>query len=85
MTAFWTNIISSIPSKLYPVLVIFFVVFIMIYFIPWMIANARRTRNRAQVRVINIFLWLSFIGRVVALAMAYSPDVEKYEEPKSDI
>lgn len=80
MTAFWTNIIKSLQSEPTVVLAIGFIFLLMIYFIPWLVATGRNTRNRAQVRVINIFLWLSFVGRVVALAMAVSPDVEEFKK-----
>lgn len=49
---------------------------LVIYFLPGLIGTIRHTRNHAQVRVINIFLWRTFVGRVIALAMAFSPHIE---------
>lgn len=74
------NFIDFIPVQTRFFLSLWFMFVLLMYFVPWMIAHGRSTRNRAQVRVINIFLWRTFIGRVVALAMAFSPDVEEFKK-----
>lgn len=51
-----------------------------IYILPGVIAHNRDTRNMAQVWVINIFLGWTFLGWVVALAMAFSANVLSKEE-----
>lgn len=43
---------------------------IIIYFLPWFIAGARNTKNRAWVAIINVFFGISIFGWFVALAMA---------------
>jgi len=59
--------------------IFFYVPFL--YFLPWYIASERDTKNQSQVRVISLFLWRTFIWRVVALAMACTNDVFSKEEP----
>jgi hypothetical protein len=43
-----------------------------IYFWPALVADRRHHHNRTSIWVVNIFLGWTFIGWVVALAMAYS-------------
>ena len=40
------------------------------YFVPTIVAVSRKVRNQGSVVVINLFLGWTFIGWVVALAMA---------------
>jgi Superinfection immunity protein len=40
------------------------------YFAPWIVAAVRHLPNRGPIIVVNIFLGWTFIGWVVALAMA---------------
>jgi len=54
-----------------------------IYIIPWMIAGNRNTKNQAQVRIISLLLWWTFVGRVVALAMACTNNVYPEELDRS--
>ncbi len=54
--------------------------FICLYILPGVIAHGRNTRNMAQVWVITIFLGWTFLGWVVALAMAFSANVLTDEE-----
>jgi hypothetical protein len=42
-----------------------------LYFLPTIIALARKVRNQGSVVVINLFLGWTLIGWVVALAMAF--------------
>lgn len=44
----------------------------LVYFIPSMVAASRNTSNKNSVFVINLFLGWTFIGWVVAMAMAVS-------------
>ena len=46
------------------------IIFTLIYFIPTIAAYAGKHHNRVPVFVINFFLGWTFIGWVVALAMA---------------
>jgi hypothetical protein len=55
-------------------IVIFWLV---IAFAPALIAYQRKTKNRSQVTILNILLGWTGIGWVIALIMAYSPEVEK--------
>jgi hypothetical protein len=41
-----------------------------LYFLPALVAVTRKVRHQASVVVINLFLGWTFIGWVVALAMA---------------
>jgi len=45
-------------------------VIMVLYFIPSIVAYSRHTGNRAAVLVIDFFLGWTFLGWVVALAMA---------------
>ncbi len=47
------------------------VIVIAMYLLPWVIAASRKTRNRGTVAVINVFLGWTFLGWVIALAMAF--------------
>jgi Superinfection immunity protein len=47
-----------------------FLIFLGLYFLPTVVAFSRRVVNRGSVAVINVFLGWTFIGWVVALAMA---------------
>ena len=47
-----------------------FLVLLGIYFLPTIVALARKVKHQGSVAVINIFLGWSIIGWVVALAMA---------------
>ena len=51
-------------------LVVWVAVLVCIYMLPTVVAVRRRVRNVGSVVVINIFLGWTFIGWVVALAMA---------------
>jgi hypothetical protein len=44
----------------------------LVYFIPSIVAGSRHTLNSGAVVVVNLFLGWTFIGWVVALAMASS-------------
>src|SRR2546430_15828215 len=59
---------SSIGTAIVSLLVLGLAV--LVYFLPSIIANARHNINTGAVLVINIFLGWTFIGWVVALAMA---------------
>lgn len=80
MNPIWTKIVLAIQSQTDGGLIIIFLILFFVYILPWVIASSRGTRNSAQVRIINLFLWRSFIGRVIALAMAYSPELEIKQE-----
>jgi len=47
------------------------VIAITAYLLPWIIAASRKTRNRGTVAVLNVFLGWTFLGWVIALAMAF--------------
>src|SRR5882724_4252878 len=53
---------------------------IFIYFIPVLTAWRRGHRAVASIFVVNLFLAWSFVGWVVCLAWAYSPNVKPLEE-----
>jgi hypothetical protein len=48
-----------------------FIVAACLYFLPTIIAVARKVRNQGSIVVINFFLGWTLIGWVVALAMAF--------------
>lgn len=52
------------------------------YFIPIFVADHRKTQNRAAVWIITLFLGWTFVGWVVAFAMAASGKSLKQEEVK---
>ena len=49
---------------------------IFIAFMPIIVAYSRKTKNKIPVLIINLFLGWTGIGWVIALAMAYTSDVE---------
>lgn len=46
------------------------IVVLLLYFLPVLIANKRRHHNTGAIFVVNLFLGWTFLGWVVALAMA---------------
>jgi len=50
--------------------IIAFLVIVSVYFLPSLIGTFRSVRNIGSVFVINLFLGWTFIGWVIALAMA---------------
>jgi len=46
-----------------------------LYFLPTIIGGYRRIRRQSQLIIINLFLGWTFIGWVVCLAWAFTPDV----------
>jgi hypothetical protein len=49
-----------------------FLIVLVMYFLPSVVAVARKVTHQGSVIVINVFLGWTFIGWVVALAMACS-------------
>lgn len=47
-----------------------FLIVLVLYFLPSVVAVARKVRHQGSVVVINLFFGWTFIGWVVALAMA---------------
>jgi len=45
------------------------------YFLPWIIAAARRHRNTSAIFILNLFLGWTFLGWVVALVWAATNNV----------
>jgi amino acid permease len=64
------NIISFVFGIVIITVSIFFA------FMPALVAYSRGTKNKIPVLIINLFLGWTLIGWVIALAMAYSHDVE---------
>lgn len=50
--------------------VVIYLVGFCLYFIPSLIAHAKKSTNRGYVYAINFFLGWSFIGWIIALIMA---------------
>jgi hypothetical protein len=50
--------------------VLLILLFVAAYFIPTIVANIRQVPSTGSVTVVNLFLGWTFIGWVVALAMA---------------
>lgn len=46
------------------------VVLLILYIVPTIVALSRKVTNRGSVAIINIFLGWTFVGWVIALAMA---------------
>lgn len=53
-------------------IIILLFIMLVIYFIPTFVASDRKTLNKEQVMVVNLFLGWTLLGWVIALAMAYS-------------
>jgi len=54
-----------------------FIGFLILYFLPIVVAGIRGHKSYGSVVVVNIFLGWTVIGWVVALAMAFSGNVSK--------
>ncbi len=57
-------------------LIIIIAICFSIYMLPTIVAYSRKTKNKIPVLIINFFLGFSLVGWVIALAMAYSNDLE---------
>ncbi|EBM1263947.1 superinfection immunity protein [Salmonella enterica subsp. enterica serovar Braenderup] len=59
--------------------VILFLILLVVYFIPAIIASNRKHSNSGAIACLNIFLGWTFIGWVVALVWAFTDNVKKGE------
>lgn len=64
---------------------IYGIIILVLYFVPAVTAYENKKKNRKSILVINLFLGWTFIGWIVALAMAVGKDTEKqtFEASKS--
>ena len=62
---------------------IFTLILIAAYFLPWIIAASRYHNNIGSIFVVNLFLGWTFLGWVVALAWSCSSNVstENHDKP----
>lgn len=58
----------------------FSIIWFALYFIPTIVVISRKSHNIGPVMVINLFLGWTFIGWIVALAMAVSQNKKKIYE-----
>lgn len=58
--------------------------FLAVYFSPIIIARYRRVRHFGSIFVINLFLGVTFVGWVIALAMACSDLIEEVSKSKNE-
>lgn len=56
---------------------LFCLFFLGIYFLPVIVAKSRGVRHFGSIVVINLFLGMTFVGWVVAFAMACSDNFEE--------
>ena len=59
------------------------IIIILLYFVPAVTAYENKKKNKQSILVINIFLGWTFIGWIVALAMAVGKNAEPSVEEKS--
>jgi Superinfection immunity protein len=57
------------------------VVGLLVYFLPTVIANIRRHRERTAIFILNLLLGWSFVGWVAALVWSLTSHVESRQEP----
>ena len=63
---------------------IIFIIALIIYFLPTIIANASDKKNTAAIAVVNIFLGWTLIGWVVSLAWSVTSEgIEEKEQEQS--
>jgi len=62
------------------IILIILIPLIIVYFLPTMIASSRKHKNTGSIFIINLFLGLTFLGWVIALAIALSHDDTKRVE-----
>ena len=55
-------------------IVIVAVVFLAVYFLPWIVAANRGHRNTVAIFILNLFLGWSFIAWIIALVWAFTND-----------
>ena len=58
-------------------MVAFLILIILLYFIPTFVAFKRKTTNKYQVLVVNVFLGWTGLGWILALVMSLSDKLEK--------
>jgi ABC-type cobalamin transport system permease subunit len=56
------------------------IILLALYFLPVIIAMARKQRNTASILVVNVFLGWTLIGWVVALAWSLTDNTKKQIE-----
>jgi RsiW-degrading membrane proteinase PrsW (M82 family) len=55
----------------------FWAIFIVVlYFAPTITAYQRKTKNKSQVVIVNVFLGWTILGWIIALTMSYSGNKE---------
>ncbi len=59
-------------------------VWLIIYFIPGIIASIRRHRNSVPIGILNFFLGWTIIGWIATLAWAFSKDTKRGEDVMSE-
>jgi len=62
---------------------ILFCCFLLVYFVPFIVARSRAVNNVPQIFVLNLFLGWTFIGWVFALVWALKPVQKKEAVPSS--
>ncbi|AKF37333.1 superinfection immunity protein [Yersinia enterocolitica] len=61
--------------------IIFIIICTLIYFIPFIVANARQHKNTASVFMLNLLLGWTFIGWVISLVWAMSANTQENNDP----
>ena len=65
-------------------IIIILIILMAIYFLPTSIASSKKHKNTGAIAVINLFLGWTFLGWVIALAIALSHDDTKQEHLEKD-
>jgi competence protein ComGC len=59
-------------SAFFLMAVLWAVLLIAVYLLPWLVAHFRKVRHEGSIAVVNVLLGFTVIGWIVALAMAAS-------------
>ena len=56
------------------ILVVLFLVFVSIYFLPTIVASSNKKKNTGAIFILNLFLGWTFLGWIIALIWAVTVD-----------
>ena len=55
----------------------------LLYFIPAIVAESRKHRNKSAILILNLLLGWTFLGWVIALVWAFTDNVHPEEQSRS--
>lgn len=80
LTSLATVIAASSDASLVAIWIALALIVLLLYFLPTYVALRRKLPNKGAVIVINLFFGWTFLGWVIALAMAYGRNKEPVQQ-----